>query len=394
MIGLFCFDGPIYKDKDGIYCSVTLTNEMFNRYFDVVDKLVVIIRTFNINKSYTELNMKPLDLDKIKVIEVENINNIKGFIIGKRIFEKKIENTVKNSDMIFARMPSIISNSVLKVAIKLKKDYLVEVGGCAWDSYWNHGILGKIVAPIMYYNEKKYISNAKFATYVTKHFLQKRYPNSNDSINCSNVYLMPENDSILLERINKIKKMNFDKIILGQAVNSIDVKYKGEQLILKAMQKLINSGFNIEYQVVGPGNGEYLRKTAKKYGIQENLKLLGTKTKDEIFKWNKQIDIYVQPSKQEGLPRSVIEAMSMGCPCVGSNIAGIPELLDSDCLFNPNDNSDIVITLEKLIDKEKLLKNAYRNFNVAKEYQMKVINERRKLFFIKYKNYIANKTKV
>ena len=154
MIGLFCFDGPIYKDKDGIYCSVTLTNEMFNRYFDVVDKLVVIIRTFNINKSYTELNMKPLDLDKIKVIEVENINNIKGFIIGKRIFEKKIENTVKNSDMIFARMPSIISNSVLKVAIKLKKDYLVEVGGCAWDSYWNHGILGKIVAPIMYYNEK------------------------------------------------------------------------------------------------------------------------------------------------------------------------------------------------------------------------------------------------
>ena len=60
MIGLFCFDGPLYKDKNGIYCNVTLTNEMFARYFIVVDELYIVVRTFSKNKTYKDMNMKPL----------------------------------------------------------------------------------------------------------------------------------------------------------------------------------------------------------------------------------------------------------------------------------------------------------------------------------------------
>ncbi len=386
--GLFCFDGPLYKDKNGIYCNVTLTNEMFSRYFSVVDYLTIIVRTYKSDKSYQELNMKPLTLKNIKVIEVKNLNTIKGFIFDRNVFENNIKKYVNEADLIFARMPSIISNSVLKIAKKQKKSYLVENGGCAWDSLWNHGILGKIIAPLMFYKTRKYIKEAAFATYVTKQFLQKRYPNYNVTTNCSNVYLNEVDDEVLEERIKKINSMNMKKIIIGQTVNSVDVRYKGEHFILKAMKTLKERGYDIEYQIVGTGEGEFLKKVASKLKIQNQLKFIGTLKKEEVIEWCKSIDIYVQPSKQEGLPRSVIEAMSVGCPCLGSNIAGIPELLDEECLFNPNKNNQIVKAIENLLNKEKMIEQAKINFKKSKEYDIKNIEEKRNKIFAKYKEYV------
>ena len=60
MVGLFTFDGPLYKDKNGIYCNTTITNEMLERYFCVVDKLYLLIRTFSIEQSYEDAHMTKL----------------------------------------------------------------------------------------------------------------------------------------------------------------------------------------------------------------------------------------------------------------------------------------------------------------------------------------------
>lgn len=388
MVGLFCFDGPLYKDKNGVYCNVTLTNEMFNRYFNVVDKLIIMIRTYSIDKTYIEMNMKPLTNGNIKVIEVENFNTVEGFLIKKKDFEKKVVKYILKADMIFARMPSNTSNSVLKIAQKLKKPYLVEVGGCAWDSYWNHGIMGKIIAPLMFYREKKYVAGAEFAIYVTRDFLQRRYPNSKITTNCSNVYLQSVDASVLEHRLEKINSADMSRVIFGQAVNSIDVKYKGEHLIIRAMGDLKKKGIRIDYQVAGPGTGEFLKHQAEKYDVLEQLHLIGTLKKDEIFEWYKGLDVYVQPSKQEGLPRSVIEAMSVGCPAIGSDLAGIPELLDKECLFNPDKNEQIVMTIEKLLIKENMRQKARLNFERAKEYNLKEIENRRQNIFKQYRTFV------
>lgn len=385
MIGLFCFDGPLYKDKNGVYCNVTLTDEMFERYFNVVDKLIVMVRTFSSDKTYHELNMRPLTNTNIEVFEVKNFNTLKGFTKDKFEFERSIVNIIKDVNLIFARMPSNTSNSVLKIACRYNKPYLVEVGGCAWDSYWNHGIIGKFIAPLMYYEEKKYVKKAICATYVTESFLQKRYPNRNLTTNCSNVYLAPVDDTILEQRLKKIEETDLKKVKFGQAVNSIDVKYKGEHLIIRAIGILKKKGIHVTYEVVGPGSGEYLKQIAKENDVEDQLVLIGTLKKDEMIEWYKNIDIYTQPSKQEGLPRSVIEAMSVGCPCIGSNIAGIPELLDEDCLFNPNKMSKIISVIEALLNKDCLKSKAVNNFNRAQKYDINVIEKRRQIIFMEYK---------
>lgn len=56
--GIFCHDLPIYKDIDGNYCSTTLTDSLFLRYFNVVDELVIaivlLISTHRTNKWFSE----------------------------------------------------------------------------------------------------------------------------------------------------------------------------------------------------------------------------------------------------------------------------------------------------------------------------------------------------
>lgn len=389
--GLFCFDGPIYKDVNGYYCSTTLTDEMFNRFFPVVDKLYVVIRCFKCDKTFKELNMKRLCNKKIIVIEVDNLLTIKGLLFKKAIFEKKVKAIVDKSDLIFARMPSIISNVVLKEALKLNKPYLVEVGGCAWDSFWNHGIKGKILAPIMFFWEKKYVHKADFAIYVTEQFLQHRYPNNKNTTNCSNVYLESFDEEVLNERLRRINNMDFSRPILGQTVASIDVKYKGEQYVIRALKDLKKIGIHAEYQIVGPGEGAFLKKQAKKNGVTDQVVFLGAKEKEEVFSWLQSIDIYVQPSKQEGLPRAVIEAMSVGCPAIGSNIAGIPELLERDCLFNPNNNQQVVSCIINTLNKKNMSKYAQKNFFKAKKYNINDIEARRQLHFTNYKAAVDNR---
>lgn len=387
-IGLFCFDGPLYRDKNGIYCNITLTNEMFSRFFCVVDELVLVIRTYSIDETYIEANLKPLAMDNIRVVEAPNLNSIHGMLVEKKQFQKCIRKIINDIDLFFCRMPSTTSDIVISILRENQKKYLVEVGGCAWDAFQNHGIAGKIIAPYMFYNEKKNIYNADFAIYVTKKFLQIRYPNPGITESCSNVYIGNVEDEVLTKRLKKIRNMQGKKIIFGQAVNSIDVKYKGEDIVLKIMYYLRIEGIESEFQVVGPGDGKYIKSIAKKYALENQLKILGTMKKTEITGWYRNIDIYIQPSKQEGLPRSVIEAMSQGVPCLGSNVAGIPELLDKQCLLELNDVKQMVNVTISLLSVKEMEKQAVTNFNKAREYNLELIELRRKKILLQYRDLV------
>ena len=99
------------------------------------------------------------------------------------------------------------------------------------------------------------------------------------------------------------------------------------------------------------------------------------------------IDIYLQPSLQEGLPRSVIEAMSRGCIAIGANTAGIPELLDCKYILRRKSVDDIVNLIFEIchMSKSEIIANSIRNFEEAKKYQKNVLDKRRENFFDRIK---------
>lgn len=389
MTGLFTFDGPLYCDCNGVYCNTTITNEMLNRYFVVVDKLYIMMRTIHIDTTFEKKHLKRLELgDKIVIIEMPNFLTPKNYFNRGR-YRDVIAETVNTCDLFFLRIPSLISNMTAQECVRQNKDYLVEVGGCAWDSYWNHSLQGKIVAPSMFLNQRKTVWNAAFATYVTQKWLQNRYPSKGDSIVASNVYLNFFDKNNIDRRIHIDKNRTNNRYRIG-TIASVDVRYKGQEYIVKAIGKLKQKGIVLEYDLVGAGDPSFLSSLADKCGVGSQIHFLGVKLHDDIWSWLDTVDIYAQPSKQEGLPRAVIEAMNRGCMTIGSDVAGIPELLEEDMIFKSGNVKQICCILEKLIAETNHEKRIRRNFEKSRAFELSILNERRNKIFKKYKSEILD----
>jgi glycosyltransferase involved in cell wall biosynthesis len=222
--------------------------------------------------------------------------------------------------------------------------------------------------------------NAAYAVYVTNKFLQRRYPCKGKTLGCSDVALPPLSESILERRLNKIKQMTENRPIVLGTTAAVNVRYKGQEYVIKAISKLNKEGYNFEYHLVGGGDNSYLRSVAEKYNVVDKVKFLGSLPHDKVFEYLDDIDIYIQPSKQEGLPRALVEAMSRGCPVLGSKTGGIPELLNDKFIFRKGSVEDIV-TLIKKMNQEKMKEEAIRSFQKAKEYDSSVLDKKRMEFY-------------
>lgn len=374
----FVHDHIFYKYKDLYYSTGSLPGEALERYIKLTGNVTIVARS----KSISEIN-KNLTLSSIPgttFVTVPNHKSLKTYHNVRKVHEI-IKNEIKNSDYIIARS-STLGNIAVKYAKRFNKPYLIEVVGCQWDSLWNHSWKGKIMAPFSYYNFKRLVYKAPYVLYVTSKFLQERYPTKGKTVNCSNVVLERIDEQILYKRIEKIKKYKMGKKIILGTIGAVDVKYKGQQSVIKALGKLKTQGFNnFEYQLIGAGDNSYLKSLAIKNKVEDQVKFLGVIKHSQVFDWLDNIDLYIQPSKTEGLPRSLVEAMSRGLPAIGTSAGGIPELLDDNFIIsNSRNNIEELIKLLINFDKNILIKQAIRNFEVSKEYRKNIIEMRRDKF--------------
>lgn len=376
---LFCHDGPIEKDKSGEFYGIGFNDELFERYECISNDISIAMRVHNTIITDKTKFLK-LSSKRYNVIELPNISSLKGMFFNKMKCYRILKESIIANDAIIIRLPSFIGNIAVNIAEKYKKPYLVEVVGCPWDALWNHSAIGKFVAPFMYLKTKKNVNNAKFVLYVTQTFLQKRYPTNGKSIGCSDVKL----EEIFVEeelnkRKDKINKMG-NRIVLG-TIGVLNIKYKGQEYVIRAIADLKKLGYDIEYQLVGSGDNARLKRIAKKYKVEKNINFIGALKHNEIFNWLEDIDIYIQPSTTEGMPRALIEAMSKACPCIGSNVGGIPELLGDDCVFKSK-NVNSLIDIIKSFDIEKMKREANENINKVKMFDNNDIN--RQNFYKKF----------
>ncbi len=375
---VFIHDGPLFYDKDGNYYEFAY-HELYERYSYMADKITFLIRTKPVEgKTFT------LVPPQIEVISVPNFKSPKTILVNKPKAEKIVEKCVKENDVFVLRTQSSIAQLAVKYIRKYNKPYIVESVGCSWDSYWNHGLLGKAVAPYMYYKTRSIIGKAKYVYYVTGKFLQRRYPTKGYTVSCSNVVIDEPADTTLVKRLEKLK--DFDphkKLILGTAA-ALDTRYKGQEYVIRAIKPLTEMGYDVEYHMAGGYNGTkhdyFLRDLAKELGVTDRVKFVGNLSADKMPEYYDSLDIYVQPSKQEGLPRAVIEAMSRGCPVIGTNIAGIPELISKICLFRKGSDTEVIKAVERVLgtDLEKLAK---RNFAKSKEFSREKLIKKREAFY-------------
>ena len=105
--------------------------------------------------------------------------------------------------------------------------------------------------------------------------------------------------------------------------------------------------------------------------------------RDELVK----SDIFVFPTRAEGLPRAVIEAMAVGLPCLSTPVNGIPELLDNDFMFEPDDVDGFANKIIELIQNPSMLEQiSKKNIEKSKEYSWDKLSYRRTKFYEKLIN--------
>lgn len=380
--GIFCHDLPIYRDINGDYCSTTLTDSVFKRYLSVVDELVVATRLYQLDCTYSKAHQEKITLNHIKFLNLPNLNKPQYIFTRMPGAKKTIRDEMSKCDLVFIR-GGIIGLISAKIAKELGKKYLCESAGCAWDEYWHHSLSGKLMAPYMELNAKKNTRHAAYVIYVTEKYLQNRYPTEGVSAAVSDVVIGEINERVLERRIRKIEERKGDQPwVIGTAAGLV-TRSKGQQFVIEAISRLKNE-LNIRYELAGTGDPSYLRSVAEKYGVEDRIVFKGEINHNEIVKWMDTLDTYIQPSMQEGLPRSLVEAMSRGCPCIGSTTGGIPELLDKNALFQRGD----INALEKKIREFHNFdwKNqAVRNFNRAKDFQELILNDKREGIFMAYR---------
>jgi glycosyltransferase involved in cell wall biosynthesis len=393
---LFVHDTKIKEDINGdYYTGGSYSKDVWDRYLRISTNFSVLARKeLNIyGKEFATNKFNYFDRNKIDFVEVPSISSsLNSFLnIRTRILRNSIiKEQVLRNDAIIARLPSNNGNIAIKYAKKYKKPYLIEVVGCSWDAHWNYGIAGKVLSLYSFLEQKKAIRHSPYVIYVTNKFLQRRYPTRGKNINCSNVVLTEIDINVLQNRLKKIKKMKQNSLITIGTIGALDVKYKGQETVIKALAKLKNENItHFRYQLVGGGNRTYLESIAKKYGVFEYVEFLGSFPHHKVFDWLDNIDVYIQPSKTEGLPRGLIEAMSRGLTSIGTSVGGIPELLDENfIIWSLRDKEREISRLLKGINNQILNQQAQMNFNHSKKYQKKIIESRRNDFLKKFRKSI------
>src|SRR5699024_5389472 len=135
------------------------------------------------------------------------------------------------------------------------------------------------------YLTKLIVKKANYVIYVTEEFLERRYPTKGNYIACSNVTLNSVNDADINNRLEMIDKIDLNNKLIFGTCATIDVVYKGQEDVMKVIHKLVKEGYNIEYQLVGGGNKKYLESVARKLGISNRVKFIGTLEHKDVFRW-------------------------------------------------------------------------------------------------------------
>ncbi len=361
----------IEKVNNGYYHN--FLNDIISRYSQF-GSLTVCVSMEEKNSS----NLNEINLSSIRFVEIKKENTIKKRI-NRQHNRRAIKDVIEKCDLLIVHIPDSVGDMGARYAKKLKKPYLGVVIGCVWDALWNHSWKGKLLATSAFFSMKRTVWEANYVIYVTCQFLQNRYPTSGKNIGCSDVVIEENNENICNKRKERFTYLSKSDEIKVATIGSLDVSYKGQRYIIKALKTLLQDGWNYHYYLIGGGEGKALLKLAKQLGIEDHIHYLGVLKHSDINECFMNMDIYAQPSRQEGLPRAVIEAMNTGMPCIGSNVGGIPELLPQELIFDEGNVADIVKLLK--IAPTSWCKYVDYSFNKVKEYDPKMLDNRRNDFF-------------
>jgi glycosyltransferase involved in cell wall biosynthesis len=366
-------DGQIYSDRG---------DWTWHRYLSFADRLTV---TSRMQELPSEGGRDGLTLVSQPGVAYERIPDLSGPLIqytNRREAARRLRKVLGRADAVVARLPSEVGSLAIDVARELKKPWGVEVVTCTWDALWNYGNWqGKMYAPLSWWGTRRRVGRAAYAVYETQEFLQGRYPAPGRTAGLPIVELPEVDRSVLERRLEKIESWR-PPLRIG-LIGALSVGFKGIDTAIAALRRERAHLPEFEFSVLGAGDPLRWRRLAEKAGLADRVRFDGVLPSGEpVNGWLDELDLYIQPSFQEGLPRGTLEAMSRGLPALSSTAGGLPELLDAECLHRPGDAEGLgKLIVRASSDLGWRAAQARRNFEVAHRYSKPVLDRARNEFW-------------
>ena len=347
--------------------NVTVIN--YNQNFSTWDKLFSL--RFLLHKKFIEdiLFFKQLSYQFIKIFLFESLKAKKLASFTSNFISNNTIDTHHCS--VYSYWNDFMSASVahLKIMYPELKGY---TRAHRWDLYCEEN-------PLHYLPLRKYIYKHLDSIFLISHDGKKYLENLLPQFSTKYVYAP-------LGTINKLPLQTYKKektIVMVSCSSIIPIK----NLIVIIDSLSIISNINIHWIHFGNGSDEAIIKEYADKTLHEKLNITyefkGFTLNDKILEYynSHQIDFLINCSKNEGIPVSMMEAMSFGIPVLGTNVGGVSEIITDSkngYLMSPYASKDeVAATITKfcLQTEESILemrKNAFETwdekYNAEKNY--------------------------
>lgn len=380
---VFCTEARFVRRSLGVVYSIDggLTNSLWERYLRKFDHVYVMARVlldddYPINDKYLASN------ERVSFIDLPYYVGPIQYLKVRRKLNKIVAANLMSGCVYICRVPGEIGTLMARHLKKSGMPYGVEVVGDPWDVFAPGAVRHPLRVYFRYrgtHDLKQTVSQANAALYVTEYQLQKRYPISNSvfSISASDVQISSCNLPSSGKSLYKKKEYNL------LSVGSLEQMYKAPDVVLQALALLKTRGVNCKLTWLGEGkHKEAMWKLASTLHISNDVIFKGNVSRDEVDETLRNTDLFLLVSRTEGLPRALIEAMAMGLPCIGTQVGGIPELLDEQVLIPVDDSQALTDKIEFLLNHIEVIdKQASRNYEFAKKYYDSILQQKRESFY-------------
>lgn len=380
-------DGHYYIDvNNDIYVDSVFDYSFYARYLTAFDEVYAIIRAENVNeipKGTKKASGKGVHFLPVPP-SVGLVEHLKVLNSTRRL----INQYIKDFDKAIIRVPGVIANQVYSQYIKdSNRKLALEVVVDPWE-YFAPGTVKNITRPIFRYwwtrQLKEMCLQADGVSYVTQEYLQKLYPckallgKGGFTGSYSSVEL-PDED-FKQPRVFQKK----EKYTISHVAASFATMGKGHIPLMKALKVVREKGFDVSVEFIGDGPlKSYFMQYAKDLGISENVNFVGLLASGKAVRERiGSSDLFVFPTRAEGLPRVVLEAMAEGLPVISTPTCGIPEIISTDYLVPYEDYNLLASTIIKFIESPELMSEAsVRNLEVSKRYSKSELMKKRSDFY-------------
>lgn len=383
---LMACDEFIYSHNGQYYAANQEKMDLFLRYLRVFDYLRLVCRCEpekNLKKNRVPLNSEP----RIEYVPIPIFHGPKEYAKAYFSVGRAMNDIVEGCNAAILRIPSTVALRVGKQLIKNKVPFACEVVFDAEDSWRGSTGLNRMVWKHIDRQMRKMCAKADGVSCVTEHYLQQHYYpiKSNSFTSHYSSLALPQSFYSTPKHFPSGKQ-----IVVAHTASPIEYNgRKGHIEVVKAIAILNKRGIDIKVQFAGnskSGGIDKLKAFAEEQGIVDKVEFVGFLNRGEISRFLESADMYVMPTRAEGLPRVIIEAIAKGLPCITTPVSGNPELVDAHFLVPYEDTQLLADRIEELISNSELYEQTSRtNFERSKKYEASLLQKRRDEFYLKLK---------